>query len=76
MKPIRILQMMSSLYIGGSQAFVMNLYRNMDRESIQFDFIIDHPEQTYFQTEIEKLGGKVYVLPSFKGTNIKELKKF
>lgn len=75
MKPIRILQMMSSLDIGGSQAFVMNLYRNMDRESIQFDFIIDHPEQTYFQTEIEKLGGKVYVLPSFKGTNIKELKK-
>ena len=75
MKPIRILQMMSSLDIGGSQAFVMNLYRNIDRESIQFDFIIDHPEQTYFQAEIEKLGGKVYVLPSFRGTNIKELKK-
>lgn len=75
MEPVRILQMMSSLDIGGSQAFVMNLYRNIDRESIQFDFIIDHPEQTYFQAEIEKLGGKVYVLPSFRGTNLKELRK-
>lgn len=72
---IRILHMISSLNIGGSQAFVMNLYRNIDRNLIQFDFIIDHPNELYFKEEIEELGGRVYSLPGFNGFNIGEVKK-
>lgn len=72
---MRILHMISSLNIGGSQTFVMNLYRNIDRESIQFDFIIDHPKEIYFQKEIESLGGVVYYMPAFQGTNIKKVRQ-
>lgn len=73
-KPIRVLQMIASLYSGGSQAMIMNLYRNIDRSKIQFDFIVEHPEYDYYKKEIEELGGKIYTMPAFKGTNIKEIK--
>lgn len=69
---IRVLHMIASLGIGGTQAMIMNLYRNIDRSKIQFDFIIDHsehPRHTYFADEVRKLGGKIYVMPTFKGAN-------
>ena len=71
---IRILHMIGSLNIGGSQAMIMNLYRNIDREKIQFDFILDHPDQLYFADEVKSLGGRIYFLPEFKGTNFFEVK--
>ena len=73
-EPIRVLQMIASLYSGGSQAMLMNIYRNIDRTKVQFDFIVEHPEYDYYLSEIESLGGKVYTLPAFKGSNLKEVK--
>lgn len=72
---IRILQVIGSLGNGGSQAMIMNLYRNIDRSKIQFDFIIDRPEEQFFSEEIKNLGGKIYILPSFKSQNILNYKK-
>lgn len=72
---IRVLHMIGSLNIGGSQAMIMNLYRNIDREQIQFDFIIDHPEQLDFAEEIKSLGGKIFFLPKFTGINLLSVKK-
>lgn len=72
---IRVLHMIGSLEIGGSQAMVMNIYRNIDRSKIQFDFIVDHPENAFFSEEITQLGGKIYYFPSFKGNNYYEIKK-
>lgn len=72
---VRILHMIGSLDIGGSQMMLMNIYRTIDRKKIQFDFIVDHPEQLYFKEEIEKLGGKIYVMPIFTGKNYFQVKK-
>lgn len=72
---IRVLHMIGSLNIGGSQAMIMNLYRNIDREQIQFDFILDHPEQLYFAEEVKALGGKIYFVPEFVGTNLLGVRK-
>lgn len=72
---IRILHMIGSLNIGGSQAMIMNLYRNIYREKIQFDFILDHPEQLYFAEEVKKLGGKIYFMPTFNGKNASQVKR-
>ena len=74
-EPIRVLHMIASLNIGGSQSMIMNLYRKIDRNKIQFDFIIDHADETEYKDEVESLGGKVYVLPSFHGWNIWEIIK-
>ena len=70
---VRVLQVIGSLYLGGSQTMVMNLYRNIDRSKMQFDFIIDHTVDMDFEEEIKSLGGKIYVMPTFKGHNILEV---
>ena len=72
---IRVLQVIGSLYLGGSQTMVMNLYRNIDRNKMQFDFIIDHTVDMDFEEEIKRLGGKIYIMPTFKGYNIVEVVK-
>lgn len=75
LKPIRVLQMIASFTRGGSQSVVMNLYRNIDRKKVQFDFIVDHTEYSGYEDEIKELGGKIFVMPTFNGTNIIEVKK-
>ena len=72
---IRVLHMIASLDVGGSQTMMMNIYRNIDREKIQFDFVIDRPEETYFADEIKSLGGRVYTMTPFHGTNAGEIKR-
>ena len=72
---IRVLHMIASLDVGGSQTLMMNIYRNIDREKIQFDFVIDRPEETYFAGEIRSLGGRVYTMPAFHGTNAGEIRR-
>ncbi len=75
MEPIRILHMIGSLNVGGSQSMIINLHRAIDRSKIQFDYIIDHSNHLYYEAEIKKLGGKIYSLPSFRGSNILSLRK-
>ena len=72
---IRVLHMIASLDVGGSQTMMMNIYRSIDREKIQFDFVIDRPEETYFADEIKALGGRVYTMSPFRGTNAGEIRR-
>lgn len=75
MEPIRILHMIGSLNIGGSQSMVLNLYRAMNREKIQFDFVIDHPNELELADEIEALGGRIYTMPRFNGMNFLQIRR-
>ena len=72
---IRVLQMIGSFNMGGSQTMIMNIYRNIDRSRIQFDFVLDHPKETYFVEEAKALGAKIYTMPLFNGLNGAEVKK-
>jgi len=73
-EPVKVLEMIACLNYGGSQAMIVNLCRAMDRNKVQCDFIVDHPELMGMQKIVESLGSKIYVMPTFKGTNIKEVK--
>lgn len=58
---IRILHIGMSSNPGGVENFVMNLYRNIDRNKIQFDFLINHNiKKIAYEDEIISLGGNVY----------------
>ncbi len=72
---IRILQMIGSLNVGGSQTMLMNIYRNIDRERMQFDFVLDHPGERYFAADVEALGGRIYEMPGFTGRNAGEIRR-
>lgn len=49
-----------SMAPGGIENFIMNIYRNMDREKIQFDFILNMKKEVSYDEEIERMGGKIY----------------
>lgn len=66
---IRVLHMIGSLEMGGSQSMIMNLYRCIDKTKIQFDFVVDRTEHMEYENEIKKLGGIIYVMPTFYGVN-------
>lgn len=61
--------MIGSLEMGGSQTMVMALYRAVDKEKVQFDFIVDCDKENVFSQEIEKLGGRIFRFPKFNGKN-------
>jgi len=60
--PIRVLQLFGEpLSNGGQEAAIMNLYRNIDREKIQFDFYTPfYNDNAKLRKEIEMLGGHVF----------------
>lgn len=62
-EPVRVLHIIGGMYPGGMENFIMNLYRNIDRNEIQFDFIIHQKKENDYTGEIEELGGRVYLLP-------------
>ncbi len=62
-EPVRILHIVGAMYPGGMENFIMNLYRHMDRERIQFDFVVHQRGEKDLCSEIEAMGGRVYLLP-------------
>lgn len=60
---MRVLQVVTHMERGGLESMIMNYYRHIDREKVQFDFLVHRQEQAAFDNEIESLGGKIYRLP-------------
>ena len=75
-KPIRILHVIGRMDRGGAENMIMNLYRNIDREKIQFDFVEHYDKEAAFDAEIKALGGRIYRCPHFNGKNRFEYKKW
>lgn len=76
-EPIRIAHIIGKWLGGGVEAVVMNYYRHIDRNKIQFDFICDNDSTNIPYQEIEELGGKVILVPPYQKIfdYQKELKK-
>ena len=65
-EPIRVAQTMGKWLGGGVESVVMNYYRNIDRNKVQFDFICDEDSKYIPKEEIEKLGGKIILIPPYQ----------
>lgn len=63
LRPIRIAQMMTDMNYGGVEAVVMNFYRFIDKSKFQFDFFCFEGSLLPQKDEIEKLGGRIYIVP-------------
>ncbi|MDP4178298.1 MAG: glycosyltransferase family 1 protein [Bacillota bacterium] len=61
-EPIRVLHVTYKMHCAGIEAFIMNLYRNIDRSKVQFDFLVHYTERQFYDDEIENLGGRIYRL--------------
>ncbi|MBD5542774.1 MAG: glycosyltransferase family 1 protein [Lachnospiraceae bacterium] len=60
---IRVLQVVGKMHYGGMETLIMNLYRNIDRSKVQFDFLVHYEEPGEYDEEIRRLGGRIYVMP-------------
>lgn len=65
-EPIRVAQVMGYMNGGGVESVVMNYYRHIDREKVQFDFIVCEGSTLVPQGEIESMGGRVFMVPGYK----------
>ena len=74
--PIRVLQVFGALNRGGSESMIMNLYRNIDRTKVQFDFVKHTSEECAFDDEIKSLGGLIYNAPKFNFVNYLSYRKW
>ena len=70
---LRVLQVIGKMDRAGAESFIMNLYRNVDKTQVQFDFLVFAYDQGDYDKEIMELGGKIYRMPSFKGYNYFDL---
>jgi len=78
-KPIRVAHFVGSMSLGGAETFIMNIYRKINRELVQFDFVCSKREKAYYDDEIKKLGGRIFYIDNPKMIGIyksfKQIKK-
>ena len=76
-EPIRVASVIGRYIGGGVEAVTINYYRNIDKNKVQLDFICDEDSTNIPYEEIEKMGGKVIIIPSYSKPfkYHKELKK-
>ena len=65
---IRVLHSVSNMDRGGIETMLMNFYRHMDRDKVQFDFLANKAVPGDYDEEIKALGGRIFVSPGFKST--------
>jgi len=64
-EPVRVAQIIGKALQTGVDTMVMNYYRHINQDQIQFDFFMDGLEDTVYDNEIPALGGKIFKLPPY-----------
>lgn len=55
----RVLHVVGAMNVGGAETMLMNLYRHVDRERVQFDFLVFDQAEAAYDEEIRALGGRI-----------------
>ena len=55
-EPIRVLQHVRILDSGGIEAFIFANLRAMDRDKVNFDFLVTRDKKEFYDEELERLG--------------------
>lgn len=75
--PIRVLHVFAALDSGGVSNFVMNLYRAVDTEKIQFDFAMTSGKKAFYDEEALSRGARIFYFDTSKSVrkNIRDILK-
>ncbi|KPN14641.1 glycosyl transferase [Bacillus australimaris] len=63
-EPKRVLHIVGGMNRGGAETMIMNIYRALDRNVLQFDFITHRKDVCDYDEEIRRLGGRIFYVPS------------
>lgn len=69
----RVLCLISVMNTGGAETFLMKIYRNLDKTKYQMDFCVNTAQKGFYDDEIKRMGGRIFVIPSKSG-NLKGFK--
>lgn len=67
MNKIKVLHVYNTMNIGGAETFILNVYKNIDRKKIQFDFLCQSNKKGFYEDELKKMGSEVYHFKRFNG---------
>ncbi|MGM8212339.1 glycosyltransferase family 1 protein [Virgibacillus sp. W0430] len=67
----KVLHVTGAMNTGGTETMLMNIFKHVNHEYVQFDFVSYSMEKAYYDDEIHKLGGTVFRLQ--KTNSIKDL---
>ena len=73
---IRVLHSVSNMARAGIETMLMNYYRQMDRQQIQFDFLANKPDPGEYDGEIREMGGRVFVSPGLNPLHYPAYRRF
>lgn len=68
-KPIRVLHVFGYFDRGGAESMVMNLYRSIDKNKIQFGFVVHGEKVGAFEEEARQMGADIFRVPDYTGIN-------
>ncbi|WP_255464387.1 glycosyltransferase family 1 protein [Adlercreutzia sp. ZJ138] len=60
---------------GGLETFIMNMYRQINREKVQFDFLCHRQGEHDYDEEIRSLGGRIYRISRCNPLSLRYLKE-
>lgn len=76
MEKIHVLHVVGQMNYGGTEAFLMNLLRMVDKEKYQFDFVEQTDAECVHDKEILSLGSTIYRCPHIGVLNLGSYRKW
>ena len=73
---LRVLHSVSNMARAGIETMLMNYYREIDRNRIQFDFLANKPDPGEYDEEIRAMGGRVFVSPGLNPLHFPQYRKY
>ena len=73
---LRVLHSVSNMARAGIETMLMNYYREMDRDRIQFDFLANKPVPGEYDEEIRSMGGQVFVSPGLNPLHFPRYRRY
>ncbi|SEL72592.1 Glycosyltransferase involved in cell wall bisynthesis [Butyrivibrio sp. ob235] len=73
---IRVLHSVSNLDRAGIETMLMNYYRHIDRDKVQFDFICNKKKPGAYDEEVKRLGGNIYHSPGLNPAKMFKYNRF
>ena len=73
---LRVLHSVSNMARAGIETMLMNYYREIDRNQIQFDFLANKPVPGEYDEEIRSMGGRVFVSPGLNPVHFLRYKRY
>ena len=57
---VRVLHCIGGFDLGGAETMVMNIHQHIDRQKIQFDYVISGIDKGYYEEKAKELGARLF----------------